>query len=154
MKAGEIYERVRQAGESAGLHLQLEAIQRQPNTLDAHRLVAWAQAQPGSPERVDALIEGLFAAYFMEGRFVGDRVVLASIAKEAGFDQEAAQAFLASDQLRDEVSSADERARQMGIGGVPFFIFAGKLALSGAHEPDTILRAIDQARGNSGTSDV
>ena len=54
--------------------------------------------------------------------------------------------FLESDALKDVVADRDRRARDMGIGGVPFFIFDGKTALSGAHEPATILEAIRQAR--------
>ena len=143
-RADEIYARVRTAGAEAGLSLQLDAIARQPNTRDAHRLVAWAQAQPGGD--VDALVERLFAGYFVDGLFVGDRTELARLAGAAGYDAAAALDMLESDALRPEVAAAEERARRLGITGVPFFVFEGAVAVSGAHEPAALLDAIAQAR--------
>jgi predicted DsbA family dithiol-disulfide isomerase len=139
-----IYARVSAAAQEAGLTLALDAIRRQPNTLDAHRLIAWAQAQ-GVGDASD-LVERLFRAYFVEGRHVGDRDELARLAADAGYDRAQARAFLESDALRDEIARSDERARTLGINGVPFFVFNGRVALSGAHEPATLLDAIAQAR--------
>ncbi len=146
-RAGEIYARVKAAGASVGLALDFDRIERQPNTLDAHRLVAWAQEQGDA----DAIVEALFAAYFLQGRPVGDRDELAAIAGEAGLDRDAAAAFLASGVLAAEVADGDARARALGIGGVPFFVFGGRVAVSGAHEPATLLQAIAQARGDAGS---
>ncbi|MFO1311507.1 MAG: DsbA family oxidoreductase [Burkholderiales bacterium] len=143
-RAREIYERVTAAGRTVGIPFAFDAIARQPNTLDAHRLVAWAQSRREGD--ADALVEGLFRANFIEGRYVGDRDELASIAVAAGYDPDDARAFLASDELRDAVAQSDARAREMGIGGVPFFIFDGKTAVSGAQEPATIVEAIRRAR--------
>ena len=142
-RAGQIYERVRAAAAASGLALELDRIARQPNTLDAHRLIAWAQQRDAA--RAGDLVERLFRAYFIEGRLVGEHAELARIAGEAGYDSAAAAAFLASNALRSDVAAADERARTLGIGGVPFFIFDGRVALSGAQEPATLLEAIDEA---------
>ena len=142
-RADQIYARVRAAAADAGLDLALDEITRQPNTLDAHRLIAWAQA---SVPDASALVERLFRAYFVEGRAIGEIDTLADLADEAGLDRAGAHAFLTSDELRDEVAAADDRARSLGIGGVPFFVFNGKVAVSGAQEPATLLGAIAQAR--------
>jgi predicted DsbA family dithiol-disulfide isomerase len=40
----------------------------------------------------------------------------------------------------------DRRVRELGIGGVPYFIFEGRVAVSGAQEPATLLAAIEEAR--------
>jgi predicted DsbA family dithiol-disulfide isomerase len=138
-----VYQRVRDAAAQTGLTLELDAITRQPNTLQPHRLIAWAQAEQGD---ASALVERLFRAYFVEGRRVGEDDTLAELAAEVGIDRENARTFLASDRLRDEIAEADGRARALGITGVPFFIFNGRVALSGAHEPPTLLGAIEQAR--------
>jgi predicted DsbA family dithiol-disulfide isomerase len=143
-RAAQVYDRVRQAAHASGLALAFDRIERQPNTLDAHRLIAWAQHE--DPSRASDLVERLFHAYFVEGRFVGDRNELARIAQEAGYDAHAVRALLESDRLRDAIADAGVRARDLGISGVPFFIFNGRVALSGAHEPDTLLDAIAQAR--------
>ena len=140
-RAAEIYERVLEAGRKAGLAFDFDAIERQPNTRDAHRLVAWAQASGDAGE----LMERLFRAYFVEGRFVGDRETLVRIAEESGLDAEAARAWLASGTGTAEIGHAEARARELGITGVPFFIFDGRVGLSGAHPPETMQEAIRQA---------
>jgi len=141
-RAAEIYARVREAGVRAGLDFDFDAIVRQPNTRDAHRLIAWAQS------RGDAgpLVERLFRAYFQEGRYVGDRDTLAALAAEAGFDAEAARVWLESGLGADEITDAEARVRGLGITGVPFFIFDGRVGLSGAQPRQTMREAIAQAR--------
>lgn len=141
-RAVQIYARVHEAGEQAGLRFQLDAIERQPNTREAHRLIAWAQASGDA----GALVERLFRAYFIEGAFVGDRATLVRLAAEAGLDEAAARAWLASGRGKDEIAQAEARAHELGITGVPFFIFGGRVALSGAHPPQNMRDAIAQAR--------
>ena len=68
-RAAQIYARVREAGERAGIPFDFDAIVRQPNTREAHRLIAWAQANGDA----DPLVERLFRAYFLEGRDLTDR---------------------------------------------------------------------------------
>jgi predicted DsbA family dithiol-disulfide isomerase len=143
-RAGQVYERVKSAGRAVGIDFDFDAIERQPNTLLAHRLVAWAQSRREGD--ADALVEGLFRANFLEGRYVGSIDELVALASGAGYDPDDARAFLGSDALQDVVAESDRRAREMGIGGVPFFIFDGKTAVSGAQEPHTIVQAIRQAR--------
>jgi predicted DsbA family dithiol-disulfide isomerase len=144
-RVAQIYDRIAGVGRDVGIAFAFERIPRQPNTLDAHRLIAWAQDR-GDAKASDELVERLFRAYFVEGRYVGDREELARIAGEAGYDAEAARDFVVSDELAYDVAAADERAREMGISGVPFFIFDGRTAVSGAQEPETLLRAIEKAR--------
>ena len=143
-RAAAIYERVRAAGRTAGLALNIDGITLQPNTRAAHALIAFAQDSGADANDVK---ERLLRAYFIENRFIGDTEELVAIATEAGLDGEAARAFLADPALRDAVAQADVQARRMGISGVPFFIFNRKVAISGAHEPETLLEAMEQAEG-------
>jgi predicted DsbA family dithiol-disulfide isomerase len=140
-KAAEIYERVRTTGSTVGIAFDFDGILRQPNTLDAHRLITWAQRRGAA----DTLVERLFRAYFLEGRFIGDRAVLAAIAAEAGFDAEAARSMLESDEGVDTVVDMDRRVRELGVSGVPFFIFGSRLAVSGAQEADALVDVIEEA---------
>jgi predicted DsbA family dithiol-disulfide isomerase len=146
-RAAQIYERVRQAGRGVGLELAIDRIERQPNTLDAHRLIAWAQA--GGSRDASPLVEALFRAYFVEARPVGERGELARIAGEAGWDAEAARAMLDADAGAAEVAASDRRARELGIGGVPFFVFDGQVGVSGAAGADALLEALAQARAGA-----
>jgi predicted DsbA family dithiol-disulfide isomerase len=143
-RAAAIYERVRAAGRSAGLELNIDGITRQPNTLGAHALIAFAQQHGGDGS---AIKEALLKAYFIENRFIGDTEELVAIATEAGLDGEAARAFLADPAQRDAVAQADVEARRMGISGVPFFIFNQKVAVSGAQDPAALVQAMRQAVG-------
>ncbi|MGC3983885.1 MAG: DsbA family oxidoreductase [Pseudorhodoferax sp.] len=141
-RAAAIYERVRAAGRTAGLELNIDGIARQPNTRLAHALIDFAQRSGGDATDVK---ERLLRAYFIENRFVGDAEVLAAIAAEAGLDAAAARAHLDDPEALAAIDEADQQARQMGVSGVPFFIFNRKLAVSGAQEPATLVGAMRQA---------
>lgn len=143
-RAKEIYARIAAAGATVGIPFAFDAIERQPNTLDAHRLLAWAQSRHEGD--ADVLVELLFKAYFIDGLYLGDHEVLVARAEAAGYDAADARAFLASGALVSDTAGADRRAREMGVSGVPFFIFDGKTAVSGAQEAAILLDAIRQAR--------
>jgi len=145
-RAAQIYERVGAAGRTVGIEFAFERIQRQPNTRDAHRLISWAQSL-GSAEN---LVERLFRAYFLEGRFVGDPDVLVQIAGEAGLSPDDARAYLESDAGADTIDAMDRRVRELGVTGVPFFIFDGRVAVSGAHEAPALVAAMTEAAAGAG----
>ena len=151
-RAAEIYARVGAAGKAVGLDLNFEGIQRQANTLMAHALIAYAQNSPlnhlpGQPDNRlgHDVKERLLKAYFVEGRFIGGLDVLVDVAVEAGLDGEAVRAHLSDPAALAAVSESDAQARQLGVSGVPFFIFNQKLAVSGAQDPQTLIQAMQQA---------
>jgi len=144
-RADKIYARVRAVGADAGIPFAFDRIRLQPNTRDAHRLIAWAQLRGDA----GALVEGLFRAYFVEGRFLGDREELVAVATDTGLPAEESRAMLVSEAYRTEVAAEYREAQDAGITGVPFFIFNGRTAVSGAHDPDTLLEAIAAARANA-----
>jgi predicted DsbA family dithiol-disulfide isomerase len=147
-RAADIYARVTAVGAEVGIAFDFDRIQVQPNTLAAHRLIAWAQDR-GDAKQTSDLVERLFVAYFVQGRTIGDAEVLVAIASEAGLDPGAARAMLASAEGLAAVSAEDREARSVGINGVPFFIFNGSTAVSGAHDPKTLLEAIAKAQSPS-----
>lgn len=144
-RAAQIYSRVRSVGAEVGIRFALERIALQPNTLKAHGLIAWAQRR-GDLDATGDLVERLFRAYFVEGRSIGDPDELVRIAAAAGFDPVVVRAQLESGEGGDAVAAEDREARDVGIQGVPFFIFNGSIAVSGAHDPPTLLDAIAAAR--------
>jgi len=141
-KADTIYERVRAAGASVGIDFNFAGIPRTPNTIDAHRLIGLA----GRAGRQDAVVEGLFRAYFLEGRDIGDRAVLAAIAAAADFNDQKIRDYLAGSDDVERVNNEDAMARRMGIQGVPCFILNRKYAISGAQEPAVFLEALDMLK--------
>jgi predicted DsbA family dithiol-disulfide isomerase len=142
-RAKQIYARVKAAGNEVGIPFDFERIARQPNTVNAHRLIAWAQDL--DLKASDALIERLFRAYFVDGIDIGDIDALADLAGDAGFDATAARAWLASDAGRAAIEAEERHSRALGVTGVPFFVFNQRLAVSGAQPPEVLLGAMEQA---------
>jgi predicted DsbA family dithiol-disulfide isomerase len=136
------YQRVAAVGRTIGLDMQFDRIKVQPNTVKAHRLMHRA----GEQGLQDAMAEALFRAYFIEGANLTDDATLAGYAEQAGLDRAETLAYLAGDTDADLIRGADEEARQVGIGGVPFFIFNRTIGVSGAQDPEVLLQAMQQAR--------
>ena len=129
-------------GAELGLPFAFDKIKRTPNTLDAHRLIRWAASAGVQAEVADRL----FKAYFVEGRDIGDRAVLIEIAGECGLDANLVEKLLADGADVDLVRQEVEQAQAMGVSGVPFFIFNGRIGVPGAQEPSVLRQAMEQAR--------
>jgi predicted DsbA family dithiol-disulfide isomerase len=136
---------IRSEGAGEGIDFAFDKIAKTPNTLDSHRLIRWAFGAGVQ----DALVERLFTAYFIEGRDIGDAGVLADVAGEAGMDAKLIADLLSQDADLAEVEREAGMANEMGITGVPTFIFDGKFAISGAREPEILVRIIDKALAES-----
>ena len=133
-----VHDNLTRLGAEVGLPFAFDKITRSPNTLDAHRLIRWA-ASAGVQSRV---VDRLFEAYFVEGRDIGDRVVLTEIAAECGLDADLVERLLAEGADSEVVRQEVEQAQAMGVSGVPFFIFAGRLGVPGAQEPSALRQAM------------
>jgi len=134
------YAPVVEHAKSAGLEINFEAMQRTPNTLDAHRLIHWAGIEHKQHDAVDAL----FRAYFVEGRDIGDHEVLGDIADGIGLDASVILRLLGSDADRQNIIDRDASAREMGVNSVPTFIVGGKHAVPGAQPPELWLKVIEE----------
>jgi predicted DsbA family dithiol-disulfide isomerase len=127
-------------GAEVGIAFDFAAIKIGPNTLDAHRLLHWAVLE--GREVQDRVANGLFKAYFEEGRNVGDYAVLLDVAETSGLDRKVIENLLNSDADKDAVLSEIEAAKAMGVSGVPFFILDGQYAISGAQPPEVMANAL------------
>lgn len=136
---------IRDAGRSVRITFAFDKIERSPNTLDSHRLIRWSE----STGRQDDVVERLFSAYFEQGRDIGQAETLVSIAAEAGMDADLVRDLLAGDADRALIEREDAFAHQAGISGVPTFIFDSKVMISGAHDPETIVKVIDRVRASA-----
>jgi len=132
---------VSQAGAQDGIEFRFDLIMHMPNSLDAHRLILFAERASLQNE----LIDGLFAGFFEQGRDIGRRSVLLDLAAEAGLDRSDAAAFLASHAGIETVLAHDRAARRLGITGIPCTIIDGRYALAGAQEPEFFLPLFDLA---------
>ena len=139
-QAAEMNERVSGVAREVGLHYRLSDA-RPGNTFDAHRLLHYAVAQ----QKGDAAMEAIMCGYFSEGLPVGDRAALAKLAPQFGIAIEQALAMLESDAYVAEVRADESRAAELGITGVPFFVFDGKTAISGAQPVEAFVRMLTAA---------
>ena len=110
------------------------------NTLDAHRVVHLARVR-GVQEPV---VERLFRAHFVERRSIFDHASLAGLADEAGLGAAEVSGVLASTAYADDVRRDAGEARTLGIAGVPFFLIAGRLGVSGAQQVEVMLDALER----------
>jgi predicted DsbA family dithiol-disulfide isomerase len=135
-----IAQRVSAAASAEGLTYAMDKISRQPNTLDAHRLIRWAAGIGKAAEMKQKLMD----LYFTEGADLTNHSVLVQAATDVGLDAEDVRAALASDQDVAEVEQEALSAKEAGIEGVPMFIFGGKFAVSGAQAPEYLAEAIER----------
>jgi predicted DsbA family dithiol-disulfide isomerase len=127
------------AGEE-GLIYRPDRVKRQPNTIDCHRLIHWADAHGKSAEMKQRLME----LYFRDGGDLTDTAVLVQAAADCGLDADDVRRRLASDEDVELISAQAKDAADKGISGVPTFVFAGKYAVSGAQPAEQLARAIRQ----------
>ncbi|HET6229988.1 MAG TPA: DsbA family oxidoreductase [Longimicrobiaceae bacterium] len=130
-RAAGMFAHVASAGAPEGIEFRFDRITVAPSTRDSHRLMMLA----GEHGRTWEMAEALFRAYFTDGKDVTRGAVLVEAAKEAGIDAAEAWAVLGSDRYEREVDAGQGRAADVGVQGVPFYVFDGKYALSGAQPP-------------------
>jgi predicted DsbA family dithiol-disulfide isomerase len=134
-------QRVVDAAAAAGLTYVREKILRQPNTLDCHRLIHWADLEGNGARMKQRLME----LYFRDGGDLTDREVLVKAAADCGLDPARVRELLASDQDVEQVTAEANSAKNAGIDGVPCFVFGGLFAISGAQAPEYLAQAIERA---------
>ena len=132
--------RVVAAASEEGLSYRPELVKRQPNTIDCHRLIHWAEAKGKAAEMKQRLME----LYFRDGGDLTDINVLVQAAAECGLDAEETRRRLATDEDVALISAQAEEAANKGISGVPTYVFAQKYAVSGAQPPEQLAAAIRQ----------
>jgi predicted DsbA family dithiol-disulfide isomerase len=140
-RGGAVYDRVTMVGKQVGIPFAFDRIVRQPNTVAAHSLIELAEKHG----KQDAIAEALFKAYFLDSVDLTVRENLVTIAVDAGLDRTAAEQWLDNANARSAVEAEDARARELGIEGVPFFVFNGRVAVSGAQTSEVLLEAMHQA---------
>jgi predicted DsbA family dithiol-disulfide isomerase len=131
-------------GQEEGVPFAFERQARTPNTRRAHQLIAFA----ASEGKADAVVEGLFKAYFEDGRDIGSEETLSEVAAEAGLDRGVALAAIRDEGLRAYVADLERQAASLGIQGVPFFVLDRRYGLAGAQPPEMLVAAIERTRAD------
>lgn len=134
--------RVEQTAREAGIPLDMSVQPMSYPTIEPHTLIRLAP-----PAHQYGLAKAYARAYFLEGRNITDRDLLADIAAEHGYAREDALALLADENEHNTTQAMAVSAAQQGVNGVPFFIFNNQFAISGGQPPDVFARAFRVALG-------
>lgn len=137
-QAAQMNAQVAARGQQLGLEYRFDRAQA-VNTRTAHQLSHFAAAHGKQHE----MIQRLFKAYFTDGLNVADRQNLGDMAAEVGLDRAAALAALETEEFANAVEEDLKQAREIGISGVPFFVFANRYAVSGAQPVEAFLQALE-----------
>ena len=135
-----IAQRVVAAAGEEGLSYRPATVKRQPNTVDCHRLILWAEPSGKSA----AVKQRLMELYFRDGGDLTQTETLVQAAADVGLDAEDIRRRLATDEDVARISADAKEAADKGISGVPTYVFAGKYAVSGAQPAEQLARAIRQ----------
>ncbi|HLR52212.1 MAG TPA: DsbA family oxidoreductase [Candidatus Avamphibacillus sp.] len=138
-QAKKMNDNVASQAKEVGLEYNFD-IMKHANTFDAHR-VAKVAAKEG---KENEMVERLLKAYFTEGKQISDHETLIMLAKEVGLDPGIVQSVLESRKYSAYVRDDEEQAAQIGVQGVPFFVFNEKYAVSGAHPPEVFKEVLEK----------
>lgn len=136
-----MFGRVEAAAREEDIPLDFSKVRRTPSTVNAHTVLRRAGKKGTQP----ALADALYAAYFLEGRDISKPEELEALAAKHGFKAGEAKALCADENERELTLAQAREASEGGVEGVPFFIFANKLAFSGAQPEGVFQNAIERA---------
>ena len=135
---------INQTAENLNIKFNFSQIKRTPNTLDSHRIIKFASDQNLSTE----ILEAIYQNYFLKGADIGDRSILIKIGEEVGLDSTHLQDYLCSDKDVSEILAKNRQVCQLGISGIPTFIFGQNFSISGIQNTKILQRMLTIADGN------
>ena len=142
-QAIQVYSKIEQSASAIGLPIDFAAMERTPNTIDAHRLIHWA----GLEDKQQLMVDALFNAYFCMGLDIGDHNVLCDVAEVIGLERSVMARLLDSNSDVTLIKDRDAHSRLMGVSAVPTFIVGNQHAIPGAQTPDVWESLISELNG-------
>jgi predicted DsbA family dithiol-disulfide isomerase len=144
----ELDRQVALAGRQVGIEFRHDLMQRTPNTLRGHVLLA--VAAKGGLEVQNEVAERLFAGYFTSGEDVGDPNVLLAIASECSIEGISEAGDLGNPVLVEEVEKEERANREAGVRGVPLISYKGQFLASGAQREELLAATLSELIANTG----
>jgi len=139
-RATEIYKQISEAGEMEGIIFAFDRIEKSPSTINAHRLIRWAEVG----EQQDIVVDRLFELFFTEGEDIGEPSVLLDAAREGRMDVDLVEEVFATDKDIDEVKKEIAMAHDLGVQGVPTYVFNQEHILVGAQRAEILSDVLTQ----------
>lgn len=136
-----MYDNMILQGQQENLEIKLDKIKKTPNTVKSHLLIDYAKLNKVENEVIDSIFE----SYFFKAKDIGDENVLLEIGKKHDLDIEGLEKFITQKENLQKIDKLDTIAKQMGISGVPFYIFNDKISISGAETVENLTQAINKS---------
>lgn len=136
-----MYDNMILQGQQENLEIKLDKIKKTPNTVKSHLLIDYAKLNKVENEVMDSIFE----SYFFKAKDIGDENVLLEIGKKHDLDIEGLEKFITQKENLQKIDKLDTIAKQMGISGVPFYIFNDKISISGAETVESLTQAINKS---------
>ena len=136
-----MYDNMILQGQQENLEIKLEKIKKTPNTVKSHLLIDYAKLNKVENEVMDSIFE----SYFFKAKDIGDENVLLQIGKKHDLDIKGLEKFITQKENLQKIDKLDTIAKQMGISGVPFYIFNDKISISGAETVESLTQAINKS---------
>lgn len=111
------------------------------NSQKAHQLIQFAKTK----NLGDQIEERLFKAFFTEGKNVADIETLTQLGKEVGLDEKELQVAFTDDQYLYQMKQDIQEGANLGVKGVPFFVFDRKYGVSGAQPAEAFLETLSKS---------
>lgn len=134
------FRQVEQAAETEGLSFDFANLPKSINTFTLHRILTVAE-QDGIQSEVK---EAFMKAYFVDKIDLTVEGNIVEIMAKYGWNELKTKEIINSDVASDEVKEEMNYYRQLGVSGVPFFIFNQKYAISGAQPSDVFVEIIEK----------
>lgn len=136
-----MYDNMILQGQQENLEIKLDKIKKTPNTVKSHLLIDYAKLNKVENEVMDSIFE----SYFFKAKDIGDENVLLEIGKKHDLDIKGLEKFITQKENLQKIDKLDIIAKQMGISGVPFYIFNDKISISGAETVENLTQAINKS---------
>jgi len=143
-KANSTYQRIEEEGKLNNIYFQFDIIKKTPNSFFSHKLLAFAHIKKKQTE----VLELLFYKYFIEGKDIGDIKILIKIAKDANVYDRNIENYIISNQDNENLFNEEKQARNIGINGVPCFIFNKQFVVNGAQSKENFIQIINSLNKN------
>ena len=142
--ARSVYQLIEGEGKKNKIYFQFNKIAKTPNSFLSHKLLAYAHNKKKQTE----VLELLFYKYFIEGEDIGSLDILIKVSKDADIYDEHIKKYIISKEDNNSLLNEEKQAKNIGINGVPCFIFNKEIVVNGAQPTKNFIQIINSLNNN------
>ena len=142
--ARSVYQRIKDEGKKNKIYFQFNKIVKTPNSFLSHKLLAYAHNKKKQTE----ILELLFYKYFIEGEDIGSLDILIKASKEVDIYDEHIENYIISKEDNNSLLNEEKQAKNIGIKGVPCFVFNKEIVVNGAQPTKNFIQIINSLNNN------